>query len=83
MRQRRAVKVAKFQRKLDAIEAKSFGRHAAIATKAEGPLDARNAEFDRKLDTPGKEGLALILTLFSIRATLGGAILDAVLHGGH
>jgi hypothetical protein len=83
MRQRRAVKVAQFQRKPDAIEAKSFGRHAAMAARAEGPPDATDAEFDRKLDTCGKGGPALILTSLSIGATLGGAIPDAVLHGGH
>ena len=74
---------AKFDRKIDGLEAKFASRLDAMDTRFCGQLTAMDARFEKKLDTLSKRGFALVLTLFSVGATLGAVILGVLLHGGH
>ena len=74
---------AKFDRKIDGLEAKFASRLDAMDTRFCGQLTAMDARFGKKLDTLSKRGFALVLTLFSVGATLGAVILGVLLHGGH
>ena len=74
---------AKFDGKIDGLEAKFASRLDAMDTRFCGQLTAMDARFEKKLDTLSKRGFALVLTLFSVGATLGAVILGVLLHGGH
>lgn len=54
-----------------------------LESKFDGRLNAMEAKLGKRLDTMTKWGVALVLTLLSTGATLGGVILNAVLHHGH